>query len=260
MKIKQLIALSALALGFAAGLNAQTAAPAAEAPAAPEAPKYTDAQVFEMLGWYIGSNTPLADLEPTPELKEAFMKGLRDAVDGKDAPFDEEKVRTDVQRVISTRQMAFQAKQKVKADEEAAKFFGELKAKAGVVVLPSGLAYEIIKPGEGPFPTANDTVKINYIGTLINGKEFDSSFKRGEPAEFPLSGVIPGMTEGLQKINKGGKIKIYIPHDLGYGEQPTPSIPAFSTLVFEVDLLDIVTPTAPEAEAAPAAPAAPAAK
>ncbi|MDR1011157.1 MAG: FKBP-type peptidyl-prolyl cis-trans isomerase [Opitutaceae bacterium] len=266
MKLKHLLIVPALALAFVAGLRAQpattapAAAPEAAAPATPAEPaepvqQFTDEQIFEMLGWYMASNMPVNELEPTPELVSAIIKGARLALDGKPAPHDQEKIRPDMERVLMARQMAYQAKAKAKAEEESTKFFAEVKARPGAVVLPSGVVYEIVRPGEGAFPTAADTVKINYAGTLVDGKEFDSSYKRGEPAEFPLSGVIPGMTEGLQKINKGGKIKIYIPSELGYGERPPPSIPPFATLVFEVELLDIIPPQVPESmlEAAPVA-------
>ncbi|MDF9828020.1 FKBP-type peptidyl-prolyl cis-trans isomerase [Ereboglobus sp. PH5-10] len=259
MKLKHIITIPALALALAAGLHAQepaTAAPAAAPETAP-APQFTDTQVFEMLGWFVASNMPINELEPTPELVEAMIKGTRQGFEGKPAPYDQEKIQADMQRVIMTRQMAYQAKAKAKADETAAKFFGDLKAKTGVVALPSGVMYEVIKPGEGAYPSASDTVKINYAGTLVDGTEFDSSYKRGQPAEFSLTGVIPGMAEGLQKINKGGKIKIYIPSELGYGERPPPSIPPYAILVFEVELLDIMPPQAPApAAAVPAAPAA----
>jgi FKBP-type peptidyl-prolyl cis-trans isomerase len=275
MKLKHLLIVPALALAFVAGLRAQpatatpAAAPEAAAPeaAAPAEPvqQFTDDQIFEMLGWFMASNMPVNELEPTPELVNAIIKGARLALDGKPAPYDQEKIRPDMERVLMARQMAYQAKAKAKAEEESTKFFAEIKARPGVVALPSGVVYEIVKPGEGAFPTPADTVKINYAGTLVDGKEFDSSYKRGEPAEFPLSGVIPGMTEGLQKINKGGKIKIYIPSELGYGERPPPSIPPFATLVFEVELLDIIPPQVPPPmpEAAPVpvpVPATPAAQ
>ena len=96
-------------------------------------------------------------------------------------------------------------------------------------------------------------MKVHYTGTLVDGKVFDSSVQRGEPAEFPLSGVIPGWTEGIQKINKGGKIKLYVPPQLGYGDEGNQGIPPSATLIFDVELLEIKAP-------APAAPAAPAAK
>ena len=106
----------------------------------------------------------------------------------------------------------------------------------------SGLAYKILTPGKDPKPKATDTVKVHYKGTLIDGTEFDSSYKRNKPIEFPLNRVIKGWTEGMQLIGKGGKIKLVIPSDLAYGNQGAPpSIPGGATLVFEVELLDIVT-------------------
>ena len=116
------------------------------------------------------------------------------------------------------------------------------KTKAGVVALPNGLQYEIQKEGEpnGAKPKAIDTVVVNYIGTLTNGTEFDNSFKRGQPASFPLNGVIRGWTEILQLMPKGAKWKVYIPSELAYGENPpSQQIPANAVLVFEISLEDI---------------------
>jgi len=278
MKLKHTLIASALALILAAGLRAQPAtASDAAAPAAPAAvtatsgtaapaPQFTDAQVFEMLGWYIVSNTPINELDADAALKAAFLKGASTAVDGKPSPYDSDKIRADMERVLSARQEAYQARQKIDADKKAATFFADLKKNPNIQTLPSGVMYEILRPGAGAFPTANDTVTINYTGTLVDGTKFDSSVDRGEPAVFPLSGVIPGMTDALQKVNKGGKIKIYIPYDQGYGDRGSPQIPPFSTLIFEVELLDFsATPTPPPdpdaaADAADAAAANAAAK
>ena len=120
-------------------------------------------------------------------------------------------------------------------------FLAKNKTKAGVTVTPSGLQYEVIKMGTGNKPTANNTVKVNYVGTLIDGTEFDSSIKRGEPAQFPVSGVITGWTEALQLMPVGSKFKLYIPQNLAYGaSQAGEVIKSYSTLVFEVELLEIV--------------------
>ncbi len=127
-----------------------------------------------------------------------------------------------------------------KADGE--KFLTDMKQKQGVIALPSGVLYETIKAGTGDYPKATDTVKVNYTGTLINGTKFDSNADHdgGAPAVFPLDGVIPGWTEGIQKVNKGGKIKLYIPSASAYGPRGQPPvIPPNSALVFEVELLDI---------------------
>ncbi len=125
------------------------------------------------------------------------------------------------------------------AENEA--FLAKNKEKPGVTVTPSGLQYEVIKMGTGPKPTKDNTVKVNYVGTLIDGTEFDSSIKRNEPATFPVSGVIPGWTEALQLMPVGSKFKLYIPQDLAYGSNQAGSvIKPFSTLIFEVELLEIV--------------------
>ena len=146
-----------------------------------------------------------------------------------------------------------------KADGE--KFLATNSTAPGVIVTPSGLQYKVITPAEGPKPTAKDTVKVHYTGTLLDGKVFDSSVERGEPIEFPLGQVIPGWTEGVQLMSIGSKYKFFVPYNLGYGEQGTQGgpIPGFATLTFEVELLGIKTfqEPAPEPVAAPApAPAA----
>ncbi|MFZ2340363.1 MAG: FKBP-type peptidyl-prolyl cis-trans isomerase [Bacteroidales bacterium] len=125
------------------------------------------------------------------------------------------------------------------AENEA--FLAKNKEKTGVTVTPSGLQYEVINMGTGEKPTINSTVKVHYVGTLIDGTEFDSSIQRGEPAQFPLSGVIPGWTEALQLMPVGSKFRVFLPQDLGYGpNQAGELIKPFSTLIFEVELLDIV--------------------
>jgi FKBP-type peptidyl-prolyl cis-trans isomerase FklB len=124
--------------------------------------------------------------------------------------------------------------------KEGDTFLAANKSKEGVVALPSGLQYKIVKEGTGPKPTASDSVVCNYKGTLINGTEFDSSYKRGEPATFPVSGVIKGWTEALQLMPVGSKWQLFVPSDLAYAEHsPSPQIGPDSTLIFEVELLSI---------------------
>lgn len=130
--------------------------------------------------------------------------------------------------------------QYAKAKEENLKYLEDNKSQEGVVALPSGLQYKVVKEGKGAKPVATDKVKVHYVGTTIDGKEFDSSVERGEPAEFSLNQVIKGWTEGIQQMSVGSKYIFYIPYDLAYGTEGRPgSIPPFATLIFDVDLLEI---------------------
>jgi FKBP-type peptidyl-prolyl cis-trans isomerase len=129
---------------------------------------------------------------------------------------------------------------KAKGNIEAGeKFLAQNKNKPGVKTTASGLQYEVLKEGNGPKPIATDTVTVHYAGTLMNGEEFDNSYKRGEPISLPLNGVIRGWTEGLQLMTAGSKYKFYIPYQLGYGTQAAGSIPPGSVLIFEVELVKI---------------------
>jgi FKBP-type peptidyl-prolyl cis-trans isomerase FklB len=125
--------------------------------------------------------------------------------------------------------------------EQNKAFLAQNKERQGVIVTPSGLQYEVIKMGTGPKPTKENTVKVHYVGTTIDGTKFDSSVDRKEPAEFPVTGIIQGMTEALQLMPVGSKFKIYLPENLAYGEYPQgEKIKPFSTLIFEVELIDII--------------------
>ncbi|MEO6456477.1 MAG: FKBP-type peptidyl-prolyl cis-trans isomerase [Ginsengibacter sp.] len=127
-------------------------------------------------------------------------------------------------------------------EKEAGKtFLAENKKRQGVVELPNGLQYEILKAGTGEIPKATDTVKAHYAGSLINGQEFDNSYKRGEPLQIPVGGVIQGWVQALQMMPVGSKWKLYIPSDLGYGDRGAGgAIPGGATLIFEIELLEIV--------------------
>ena len=125
--------------------------------------------------------------------------------------------------------------------EQGKKFLAENKKRSGVIELPNGLQYQVIKAGTGPKPAATDTIKAHYIGTFMDGKEFDNSYKRGEPLQIPVNGVIAGWTQALQLMTVGSKWKLYIPSDLAYGDRGAGSvIPGGSTLIFDIELLDII--------------------
>jgi FKBP-type peptidyl-prolyl cis-trans isomerase len=264
MKLKHILITSALVLGAAvAGAQTPPAAPAAPAvPATEPAPQFTPAQALEAYGWYIGKSNGLAELGFTQAEVDSLIKGMLLARDGKESPYDLQVIGPEVDKLLRSKQEAYVGKLKQEAAVEAEKLLTEVKAKPGVVVLPSGVIYEILKPGTGAYPKPTDIVKVHYTGTLVNGTVFDTSLEPRqpgqpvEPAEFPLNQVIPGWTEGLQKINQGGKIKLYVPPALGYGDRGQGAIPPGATLIFEVELLDVKAP--PAAEAAPAMLPAPA--
>ncbi len=163
-----------------------------------------------------------------------LMQGMKDAFSGKPQMTDQQ---------IKETMIAYQKEQAEKNKKAGEAFLAENKKKSGVVTMPSGLQYKIVKKGTGKSPKATDTVTVNYRGTLIDGTEFDSSYKRGQPATFPVNGVIPGWTEALQLMKEGAKWELFIPADLAYGATGRPGIPPNSTLIFEVELISISTPT-----------------
>ncbi len=168
----------------------------------------------------------------------AFVEGLKSSLEDKESKYPE----AELKAAMETFQVAMQSVEKAKSEKgaQAGKdFLATNGKKEGVTTTKSGLQYEVMKAAEGPKPKESDTVKVHYHGTLIDGKVFDSSVTRGEPATFPLNGVIKGWTEGVQLMNVGSKFKFTIPSELAYGEQGPPGIGANQTLVFEVELLSI---------------------
>lgn len=239
MKSVRLLQASLVVAFGTLSLSNSHAQEATAADAAP-APAYTDEQVFEAFGYLVGQRIGIADFELSAGEKAAVLKGLDAAFSGEKDKFDPETFGAEIQRVLGGRQQIAAAKAGAAAKLEADAYFTELKKNPAILSTPSGLHYEVIAPGSEKKPVATDTVRVHYTGKLIDGKVFDSSVQRGEPAEFPLNGVIPGWTEGLQLVGVGGKLKLHIPSNLGYGEQGAGgSIPPNATLVFDVELLEI---------------------
>ncbi|ELY4662961.1 FKBP-type peptidyl-prolyl cis-trans isomerase [Cronobacter muytjensii] len=173
--------------------------------------------------------------------KNQLIAGVQDAFADKSKLSDQEIEQT-LQAFETRVKGAAQAKVEKDATENEAKgkaYREKFAKEKGVKTSSTGLLYKVEKEGTGAAPKESDTVVVNYKGTLIDGQEFDNSYKRGEPLSFRLDGVIPGWTEGLKNIKKGGKIKLVIPPELAYGKNGVPGIPANSTLVFDVELLDI---------------------
>jgi len=191
------------------------------------------------VGMNVGTNLRRQSVPVDPDL---LMRGLKDVLAGNPTLLTEDEERTILTEVQAD--IRRQMQEKMKAQGEANKkegdaFLAANKTKEGVVTLPSGLQYKILQAGTGPKPTATDSVTVNYRGTLVNGTEFDSSYKRGQPATFPVTGVIKGWTEALQLMPVGSKWQLFIPPDLAYAERGPGEIGPNATLIFEVELLKI---------------------
>jgi FKBP-type peptidyl-prolyl cis-trans isomerase len=190
-----------------------------------------------------GEQLRTAGVAPDSINSAKIAQGVRDALSGKVATTDKDRENI---RALAT--SAGDANHKA-----AAKFLAENGKKPGIVTTKSGLEYQELKAGSGDSPKATDSVVVNYRGTLLNGTEFDSSYKRGEPATFEVDRVIPGWTEALQLMKPGSKWKLYIPPQLAYDLRSRPPIPPGSMLIFDVELIS-VKPTPPPAAAPPASP------
>src|SRR4030042_3271558 len=192
------------------------------------------------MGISIGNNLKNQSVDVNPDI---IAQGIKDALTGGERLMTDEEVRdtiTALQKEIQTKNNERMKELADKNKKEGEEFLAGNKKKEGVVTLPSGLQYKVIKEGDGEIPKLTDTVTVNYLGTLIDGTEFDSSYKRGQPVTFPVNGVIPGWPEALQLMKVGSKWQLFIPSNLAYGERGGGrNIGANSTLIFDVELLSI---------------------
>jgi FKBP-type peptidyl-prolyl cis-trans isomerase FklB len=197
-------------------------------------------KVSYAIGMNIGTNLHKQSVDVDPKI---LQQGLQDALAGGKTLLSEDEARatlTEFQNEMRQKQQEKMQQAGEANKKEGEAFLAANKTKESVVTLPSGLQYKIITAGTGPKPTAGDSVVCNYRGTLIDGKEFDSSYKRGQPATFPVSGVIKGWTEALQLMPVGSKWQLFVPSELAYGDRGSgPDIGPNATLVFEVELLSI---------------------
>ncbi len=192
------------------------------------------------MGVDIGKRLKEQSIEFDPDI---FAKGLKDAYTGRKTLLTDQEIKDtlkELQKEIITKQAERRKEIAEKNKKEGQAFLEKNKGKEGVITLPSGLQYKVIKKGTGKTPKATDTVTTHYQGTLISGKEFDSSYKRGEPASFPVKGVIPGWTEALQLMKEGAKWRLFIPSNLAYGERGAGNvIGPNETLIFDIELISI---------------------
>jgi FKBP-type peptidyl-prolyl cis-trans isomerase FklB len=191
------------------------------------------------LGYQFGQGAKSQGLDINVDI---YASGIRDALGGKNPPLSQEEMKKTLsdfqQRITAVRQKELKG---MSAKNLAAgkAFLEENKKKEGVKTLPSGLQYKELAEGSGKTPKAADNVTVNYKGTLLNGAEFDNSYKRGQPATFKVNGVIKGWTEALQLMKEGSKWQLFIPPELGYGERGAGPVPPNSILIFEVELISV---------------------
>lgn len=235
---------------------AQTASEPVPAPAptdmAPAAPEISEAKMLEVFGWMTGMRTGIGQLGLSDEEVASFMSGLDAARRGEELDIDLQAVGPVIAKFIQNKFETRMAQVKEEEQARSAGFWEALKANGQATLTASGLAYELLSPGSERKPLATDRVRVHYTGRLLDGKVFDSSVERGEPYETSLQQVIPGWTEGMQLVGEGGKIRLYVPPALAYGDYGSGDIPPGATLIFEVELLNILSPAAaPEAVPAP---------
>ncbi len=208
---------------------------------AQDSAKWSDSQKFSyILGTQLGGFSKQSELEVDVEM---LTKGLNDTAKGGELALTQDEINLFMASLQQKAQEKVQAALKAAGAENAKKgqtFLAANKEKDGVKVTASGLQYKVITEGDGARPVETDKVKVHYSGTLIDGKEFDSSYKRNQPAEFRSNQVIKGWTEGLQLMTVGSKYELYIPSGLAYGLNGPPSIGPDQTLIFTVELLDII--------------------
>ena len=192
----------------------------------------------------LGIGQQLSQMGASDISAEDFAQAIKDVLESNELKVSHREAQTIVQDYFQKQEQKLQAQRAEagKAHKEAGeKYLAENAKKEGVITLPSGLQYQVLKEGNGKKPTAKDTVQCHYEGFLIDGTVFDSSIQRGEPATFPLQQVIAGWTEGLQLMQEGAKYRFFIPYRLAYGEGGAGnSIPPFAALIFDVELIQVV--------------------
>ncbi len=210
-------------------------------------------RVSYAIGMMLGHNWQQQGLEVDPDIAARAIKDIQSGGATRLTQEEMHETLTSFQKTFAAKQQQKKAELAIKNKADGDAFLAANKKQPDVQSLPDGLQYLVLTNGTGATPAASDTVTVNYRGTLIDGTEFDSSYKRGQPAQFPVGGVIPGWTEALLKMNVGSKWKLVIPAELAYGEKGRPGIPPNSVLIFEVELVS-TQPAPPAPVVAPAAP------
>jgi FKBP-type peptidyl-prolyl cis-trans isomerase len=222
--------LGAMVLAFLPGCDKKTGASAESGPAS------LDADTSYAVGMFVAAQFPWKHYD-----YKAFVEGFKAVAENEKTRFTNEEAQEKLESAIYAMAELENTELGEENSQKGTAFLEENRKKAGIMTTGSGLQYEVISEGSGEKPAAADKVRVNYEGTLLDGTVFDSSYARGEPAEFPLNGVISGWTEGLQLMSPGSTYKFYIPANLAYGNRRMgDSIPPNSTLIFKVELLEVL--------------------
>jgi FKBP-type peptidyl-prolyl cis-trans isomerase len=270
--LTMVVTLLAAGIALSGNVAAQQTPPATTKTPSPAASEFKNEtqKASYAIGVDIGGNVAKSLKRNEIDVDSALvLRGFKEAFNGEKTLLTDEEIKEVLTKLQQDTRTKMEAKAKAAAEtnkKEGDDFLTANKSKEGVVTLPDGLQYKVLKQGDGPKPTATDSVECNYRGTLINGTEFDSSYKHGQPATFGVTQVIKGWGEVLQLMPVGSKYQVFVPSDLAYGPRGQGAdIGPNATLIFEIDLIsiksgDAAKPTAPAAKAAPATPAAKPAK
>ena len=232
-----------------AGILSLTAIMIASPTLAQEGDETPEKEVFEAIGVMFAQGSGLNRMDFSPAEMELIVEGIRKGMQLKEMPASIQKLQPKIQGIMRAKmevarkaETAKGAKASIINKAKAVKFFASLEKQDGIQKDTTGFYFEILKEGTGAKPSMDDTVRLHYHGTLIDGTVFDSSVDRGQPASFPMKGVIKGFSGGLTKVKVGGKVRIYIPSELGYGDNPRPGgkIKPGDAIIFECELLEIV--------------------
>ncbi len=221
--------------------------------------EFSEEELLESWGWLVAERYNLSGMEMTPVEMESVARGMLAQAQGEPPPTELNRSMLILQDYFNRREEGILRRQLERNREIEQEFFDSLFGTPGILSLGSGLYYEIIAPGNETRPTVEDTVTVRYEGRFLDGTVFDTTEGR-DPATFPLGGVIEAWRQGVPLIGEGGKLKLFVPSKLGYGDNPQSGIPPGSPLVFEIELLKVAPPESPEAEqsAAPEPPSSPA--
>ena len=231
---------TALLLALLASVNLPGQAP--DRSLQEEVAEFTSMELIETWGYLLAERFNLGGLEVTDAEIEVIARGMMKYINREDPPTDLSRSINPVQNYWLQREGIVREEQKKRNEEAEVEFFDTLVGRPEYQSLATGLFFQILEPGSSEKPSKNDRVRCHYLGTFLDGTEFDNSYNRDEPSDFSLAGVIEGWTQGVPLIGVGGKVRLYVPARLAYGDEGRPGVPPASALIFEIELIEILGP------------------